>query len=184
MAAVRLKGGLTRKARAMKPMFIDVRKAHLTAACDKPHTYVQLPVEAEAPPGVCGRLLRWLYGMRGAAQRWENEFGGKMLSLEFTRGKSTSVVFHRESDETTLVVHGDYFTFLGYPESLNEILKQMKAWWDIKLRAIIGDEAGDDSAFEGSAVLFATGSRTAVDCIFSSSLATMAISASLRRRRR
>jgi hypothetical protein len=143
-AAARLKGKFTRDGRKMKMMFIDVRKAHLNAACDKPHMYVNLPAEAGAPPGVCGRLLRWLYGMRGAAQGWETEFGEKLESIGFTKGKSTPVVFHRDSDDTMLVVHGDDFTFLGYPESLKDILTQMKEWWDIKLRAVVGDEEGDD----------------------------------------
>ena len=43
-----------------------------------------------------------------------------------------------------LVVYGDDFTFLGYPDVLKEVLKQMQEWWDIKLRAIIGDDKGDD----------------------------------------
>ena len=43
-----------------------------------------------------------------------------------------------------LVVHGDDFTFLGYPESLEGVLAEMKSWWDIKLRGIIGSEAEDD----------------------------------------
>ena len=82
--------------------------------------------------------------MRGAAQGWETEFTEKLLSIGFTRGKSTPVVFYRESDETRLVVHGDDFTFLGYPEVLDEILKEMKTWWDIKLRAVMGDGITDD----------------------------------------
>jgi hypothetical protein len=144
MAAAKLKGNFTRDGKKMKLMFIDVRKAHLNAACDKEHMYVSLPEEAGAPPGTCGRLLRWLYGMRGAAQGWETEFGDKLVGIGFTKGRSTPVVFHRESDDTSLVVHGDDFTFLGYPGSLQEILAQMKSWWDIKLRAIVGDERGDD----------------------------------------
>ena len=82
--------------------------------------------------------------MRGAAQGWEIEFGSKLGSVGFTRGKSTPVVFYRESDGTRLVVHGDDFTFLGYPEALDRILKDMREWWEVKLRAIIGDEEGDD----------------------------------------
>jgi hypothetical protein len=93
---------------------------------------------------MCGRLLRWLYGMRGAAQGWEIEFGNKLMEIGFTKGKSTPVVFHRDSDDTTLVVHGDDFTFLGYPEELERVLKEMKNWWDVKLRAVVGDETGDD----------------------------------------
>jgi hypothetical protein len=82
--------------------------------------------------------------MRGAAQGWENEFTEKLESIGFTRGKSTPVVFYREADETRLVVHGDDFTYLGYPEALEEVRVQMQSWWDIKLRAIVGDEEGDD----------------------------------------
>jgi hypothetical protein len=82
--------------------------------------------------------------MRGAAQGWETEFTEKLLSIGFTRGKSTPVVFYRESDEARLVVHGDDFTYLGYPEVLDEVLKHMKEWWDVKLRAVMGDESGDD----------------------------------------
>ena len=65
---MRFKGHRTDRGRKMKAMFIDVRKAHLNAACDKDHMYVSLPEESGALPGMCGRLLRWLYGMRGAAQ--------------------------------------------------------------------------------------------------------------------
>ena len=124
LAATRLKdGGLTGKGRAMKLMFIDVRKAHLNAKCEKAHMYVNLPPEAGAAPGMCGRLKRWLYGMRGAAQGWETEFTEKLLSIGFTRGRSTPVVFYRDSDETRFVVHGDDFTFLGYQEVLDELLE-------------------------------------------------------------
>ena len=55
--------------RKMKLMFIDVKKAHLNGVCERDDVYVELPSEAGAP-GKCGRLLRWLYGMREAAQAW------------------------------------------------------------------------------------------------------------------
>ena len=68
IGAVRLKGKMTKRGTPMKMLFIDVRKAYLNAMCEKDDVYVALPEEAGAPPGTCGRLLRWLYGMRGAAQ--------------------------------------------------------------------------------------------------------------------
>ena len=128
----------------MKMMFIDVRKAHLNAPCDQEGLYVKLPPEAGASEGKCARLKRWLYGMRGAAQGWEDEFTSKMQSLGFVSGKATPVVFWREEDEALLVVHGDDFTFLGEPRALGEIRAAMEGWWDIKVRAIIGDDPGDD----------------------------------------
>ena len=78
LAAPKLKGRTTRRGRKMKLMFIDVRKAHLNAKVDDAQDiYVELPEEAQAN-GKCGKLLRWLYGMRGAAQRWEKEFTHKL----------------------------------------------------------------------------------------------------------
>ena len=144
VGAARLKGRHTRTGEKMQMMFIDVRKAHLNAKCDRDDQYVKLPAEAEAKAGICGRLLRWLYGMRGAAQGWETEFTEKLESIGFKRGTSTPVVFHREEDDAILVVHGDDFTFLGLPKELKEIRKCMESWWDLKLRAIIGDGPGDD----------------------------------------
>ena len=81
--------------------------------------------------------------MRGAAQGWEVEFGGKLGGVGFTRGSSSPVVFYRDSDETIIVVHGDDFTILGYPDSLDKLLADMKAWWDIKLRGVIGSDPED-----------------------------------------
>ena len=49
---------------------VDIRKAHLHAFCLEP-AYIEYPVEADRPFGECGQLVRWLYGMRGAAQGWE-----------------------------------------------------------------------------------------------------------------
>ena len=68
LAAPRLLGRHNRRKEPMKMMFIDVRKAHLNAQCNRDDIYVALPEEAKAKPGNCGKLIRWLYGMRGAAQ--------------------------------------------------------------------------------------------------------------------
>ena len=87
LAAPRLLGRHNRRKEQVKLMFIDVRKAHLNAQCNRDDIYVALPEEAKAEPGKCGRLIRWLYGMRGAAQGWENEFINKMESIGFNRGR-------------------------------------------------------------------------------------------------
>ena len=127
----------------MKLMFIDVRKAHLNAACEKDDVFVALPAEAGAGENMCGRLLRWLYGMRGAAQGWEREYSDKLAEVGFIRGVSNPCVFYRPKDHTRLVVHGDDFTFLGVPNALDEMLRCFRKWWDIKLRGVIGNDTGD-----------------------------------------
>ena len=64
-------------------MLIDVRKAHLNGVCDE-DVFIELPVEADAP-GKCGKLKRWLYGMRPAAKAWEKEYSEKLESIGFER---------------------------------------------------------------------------------------------------
>ena len=90
-------------------MFIDVKKAHLNGKVpDDEFAFVKLP------DGKIWRLKRWLYGMRSAAQAWEEEYASKMIDIGFARGVSNSTVFHRQSTGCRCVVHGDDFTFLCY----------------------------------------------------------------------
>jgi len=125
-----------------KIMLIDVRKAHLNAVCED-EVYVELPIEAKAP-GKCGKLLRWLYGMRPAANAWEKEYVEKLASIGFERGKYSPVVFFNAQTGVRCVVHGDDFTFAGGKEELMSVKFYMTSWWDIKLRGVLGGEENDD----------------------------------------
>jgi len=129
------RGRLTRR----KLFFIDVKKAHLNGKVqDDVYAYVRLP------DGRVWRLKRWLYGMRPAAQAWEEDFAKRLEGIGFERGKSAPTTFFRRSTGCRCVVHGDDFTFLTYDDTGREIVKKMKEWYDLKLRAVIGDEDGDD----------------------------------------
>ena len=86
-AATRNKSGVYRKL-----MFIDVKKAHLNPGCNE-DVYVDLPEECECPPGFCGKLVYWMYGMRQAASAWENHYAGLLESVGFKRGVSCGVIF-------------------------------------------------------------------------------------------
>ena len=41
-------------------------------------------------------------------------------------------------------VHGDDFTFCGEPGDLDWITVKMKEWFEIKVRATLGSDPGDD----------------------------------------
>jgi hypothetical protein len=142
LAAPRMQGRHTRRGEKMKLMFIDVRKAHLNGIV-KGDVYVELPREADAKPGKCGKLRRWLYGMRGAAQGWEDNYTVRLEGTGFKKGRSNVAVFYNEDSETRMVVHGDDFTFLGYEDELHKVLRDMEDWYEIKLRGIIGDGPKD-----------------------------------------
>ena len=142
LAAHSFDGSRTKRRRKMKLMFVDVSKAHLNGICEGDH-YVELPEEAEAKDGKCGKLLRWLYGMRPAAQGWEKDYSKKFEAVGFVWGQSSMVVAFNPDTETKLVVHGDDFTFLGYKDELDNMEQLMKRWYDVKIRGRIGDDKRD-----------------------------------------
>ena len=130
--------------RNLKALIIDVRKAHLNAVCDE-EVYVQVPPESElAQPGKCGRLRRWLYGMRPAAQGWQNEYSKKLVGEGFVIGRASKVVFYHESWGVRGVVHGDDFTFVGEKAELIKVKQLMQKWYDVKVRGLMGEDPGDD----------------------------------------
>ena len=122
----------------MKLLFIDVKKAHLNDVLSRDeYAYVQLSTEVGAAPGICGRLKRWLYGMRQAASAWEQHYSEKLESVGFIRGVSAATVFFNPVTLVRCVVHGDDFTFAGYQHELIEIEAQMKIWYALKVRATL-----------------------------------------------
>eukprot|EP00973_Karenia_brevis_P039737 5484695-Karenia_brevis.AAC.1 len=99
---------------------------------------------ATAPPGYCGKLVYWMYGMRGAAAAWEKCYADKLLNVGFSRGVSCGVVFYNRARDLSSVVHGDDFTFCGMEEDLMWIKGLMKEWFEMKVRAVLGPDPGDD----------------------------------------
>ncbi len=71
--------------------------------------YIELPEEAGVAPGMGGNLVRWIYGMRPAAQAWETLYAGKLEGAGFARGKGNGVMFYHEERDISVLVHGDDF---------------------------------------------------------------------------
>jgi hypothetical protein len=127
----------------LKLMFIDVKKAHLNAMLKAGESaFVELPGESGAK-GKCMRLRRWLYGMRPAAAAWESDYAEKLAEAGFVQGRAAPTVFYCPELQVRAVVHGDDFTFLGFLEDLMKVKTMMESWYEVKLRGILGDEAGD-----------------------------------------
>eukprot|EP00973_Karenia_brevis_P080291 11137390-Karenia_brevis.AAC.1 len=83
-------------------MFIDVKKAHLNPRCEE-DIYLELPKECNCPPGYCGKLKYWMYGMRGAAAAWEKCYADEFISEGFSRGVSCGVVIYHAKRDISLV---------------------------------------------------------------------------------
>ena len=79
--------------------------------------YVELPEEENAE-GMCGRLLKAMYGTRDAAQNWEYAYAEFMEEIGFERGKTSSCVFWHPIRKLRVVVRGDDFAVLGWEKEL------------------------------------------------------------------
>ena len=74
-------------------MYLDAKKAHLAPLCEQ-DVYVELPTEAEVQEDERGKLVRWLYGRRPAAQSWGEYYSALLGGGEgFRRSKSVPVAF-------------------------------------------------------------------------------------------
>jgi hypothetical protein len=124
-------------------LVIDVKKAHLYPECED-DVFIELPSEAGAKPGMCGKLVHWLYGFRPAAQAWESHYSGNLESIGFERGKASPVSFFDPVSDVSCLVHGDDFTFVGERGALEAVERAMKSWYELKVKARLGDEDDDD----------------------------------------
>ena len=97
--------------------FIDVRRAYFHAPARR-LVYVNLPPEDDQP-GMCGKLVKAMYGTRDAAQNWEHAYSEFLESIGFVSGRATPCMFWHKSRDIRLVAHGDDFTNLGSREQLD-----------------------------------------------------------------
>ena len=133
-----------REGRRQRPklMFIDVKKAHLNGRLGPDDVvFVQLP---GSPQRTCSRLKRWLYGTREAASAWKRDFVKKLAEIGMMIGKSSPVIFHDPKTGVRAVVHGDDFTFLGFETELQQVKRELQRSYQLKVRAILGDDAKDE----------------------------------------
>ena len=63
--------------------------------------------------------------------------------MGFVRGRAATKVFHHPRAGVRLVVWGDDFTFLGREKDLGEITQEMRRWYEIKVRAVVGPDPED-----------------------------------------
>ena len=127
----------------IKIMFIDVKKAHLNGVVEGDEVFIELPGEV-GQEGKCGRLRRWLYGMRPAASAWEEHYSKLLQARGFRKGRAAPTAFFNSVTGVRCVVHGDEFAFAGDKNDLLYIKVAMEEEYELKMRAMLGDEADDD----------------------------------------
>ena len=94
---------------------IDISRAYFNAKTDptKP-VYVKLPNEHEGcAKGLCGKLLRHMYGTQRAAEGWQQEYSSTLIEMGFTQGTASPCLFLHKQRRLIVSVHGDDFTTAG-----------------------------------------------------------------------
>jgi hypothetical protein len=129
-----------------KIRLIDVKKAHLNGKVgDDTWACIELP-EEDAEPGMCGRLNRWLYGMRPAAKAWEEDYANKLVGVGLKRGIVSPTCFFHPAWGLRIVVHGDDFTITGKHKQLQDFTKLMGEWYLMTVKGTLGPGPGDSKS--------------------------------------
>ena len=68
---------------------VDISRAYFNASTDEDNpTYVMLPKEDPEHGEKCGFLRKHMYGTRAAADGWQQEYSGFLISIGFTQGQA------------------------------------------------------------------------------------------------
>ena len=131
-----------RREQGMKLDFIHVRRAYFHAKARR-DVYVELPPE-DSMPGMCGKLVKAMYGTRDAAQNWEADYTELMMNIGFQQGRASPCVFWHPEKGIRAVIHGDDFTMLGHQGSLDWFRNKIQERYEVKFRGRIGPDEKDD----------------------------------------
>ena len=116
-----------RSERRMQVMMLDISRAYFNAKVEEEATFVQLPPEDPDAETMCGELLRHMYGTRGAADGWQEEYSSSLVAdMGFVQGTSSPCLFRHSQRPIVLTVHGDDFTGAGPKEELDWFENQMR----------------------------------------------------------
>ena len=124
---------------------VDVKRAYFNAVVDEgAPVYVELPPEDPEHGRKCGRLRRHLYGTRGAAAGWEDEYSAFMIQVGFRRGIVSGCLFHHSGKYLRVVVYGDDFTITGSCSDIDWFEAQMQERYEITKRGRLGSDKSDE----------------------------------------
>ena len=132
--------------------FVDVSRAYFNAKVDErePPTFVNLPTEDGDHLDMCAQLLRHMYGTRGAADGWQEEYSTLLIRLGFRQGDACPNAFYHSERGIVTSVHGDDFTSSGPADALDWLEQSIGAEYEITIGPRLGP--GPSDAKEGRAL--------------------------------
>jgi len=126
---------------------LDITRAYFNAKCDPSRpTYVRLPTEDGDAETKCGLLVNHMYGTRGAADGWQEEYSTTLVGLDFVQGDAHPNLFRHEGRQITCSVHGDDFTSTGPKDALDWFEEKIQEKYECTIQPRIGP--GRDDAKE------------------------------------
>ena len=118
----------------LKMFFLDVKRVHFNSPVRR-LIYVKLPPE-DHTEGMCGRLLKSMYGCRDASANWEDEYSTTLVNAGMIQGIGCPSVFREDNKDIRMMVHGDDFIGVADEDSAEWTVKILKDKYEIKVRAI------------------------------------------------
>ncbi|MBV61870.1 MAG: hypothetical protein CMH65_11270 [Nevskiales bacterium] len=120
--------------------FIDIVRAYFCAATDpNDPTYVELPEEHPGKQqGLCGMLLKHMYGTRKAADGWHCESSGALQDLGFEVGDASACVFVHHQRRLHCSVYGDDLTTSGPKRDLDWFKAKLEEKYELVESARLG----------------------------------------------
>jgi len=118
---------------------IDISRAYFNASTEGADpTYVMLPPEHPDHGEMCGFLKKHMYGTRAAADGWQQEYAGFLVSIGFRQGEACPCVFVHTERGLATSVHGDDFTTTGPKCELDWFEDKLEAKYELKKGGRLG----------------------------------------------
>ena len=89
-------------------------------------------------------MKRHLYGTRGAAAGWEDEYSSFLMEAGFRREVASGCIFYHAARDLRVVVYGDDFTVVGAYKDINWFEEVMEQKYAITKRGRLGSDKKDD----------------------------------------
>ena len=124
---------------------VDISRAYFNASTEGcPPTFVQLPPEHDDHHrGMCGFLLKHMYGTQAAADGWQQEYASFMREIGFSQGAARPCVFVHVDRNLATSVHGDDFTTCGAKKDLDWFEDLLEKRYELKKGGRLGPAPDD-----------------------------------------
>jgi hypothetical protein len=128
---------------------LDFSRVYFNAKCDRENpTFVCLPTGDPHHQGVCGLLMKHMYGTQAAADGRQQEYSSTLIDkLGFHQGVASPCVFGHKQRDLVRSVHGDDFTTAGARPNLDWFESQLESHYELRKGGRIGP--GPQDAKEG-----------------------------------